>query len=75
VDPRALLLIDAVSAPGENAGPSARLFVYQRNVERMAGSVELVEGEIKAALEREINATFIEGERGPVHFTPRGPLN
>jgi tetratricopeptide (TPR) repeat protein len=76
VDPRALLLIDAVNAPGDNStGPSARLFVYQRNVERMAGSVELVEGEIKAALEREITATFVDGERGPISFSPREPLN
>ena len=61
VDPRALLLLDAVNPPGDGAPtPTARLFVYQRNVERVAGSVELLEAEIKAALEREIRATFLE---------------
>ena len=44
---------------------TARVFVYQRNVERLAGSVEHVAGEIRAALEREISATFLE---------PDGPL-
>jgi len=59
VDPRALLLLDGLDA--ESGGPpTARIFVYQRNVERLAGSLELVEGEIKAALEREVTATFIE---------------
>ena len=34
----------------------------QRNVERVAGAVDLVEAELKAALEREIRLTFIEPE-------------
>ncbi len=65
VDPRALVLLDAVS--GGNGGPTARVFVYQRNVERLAGSLELVQAEITAALERELNASFIDaaGERPP----------
>ncbi len=59
VDPRALLLLDGVAGePGEEL--KARVIVYQRNVERLAGSLELVEPEIKAALEREITATFVE---------------
>ncbi len=60
VDPRALLLLDGVSASGNGDGPTARVFVYQRNVERLAGAVELVESEVRAALEREITGTFLE---------------
>lgn len=52
VDPRALLVIDAMD---EDTGDSTvRLFVYQRNVERLAGAVDLVESEIFSALEREL---------------------
>jgi Flp pilus assembly protein TadD len=58
VDPRALVLLDA--NPAEGQAPTARVFVYQRNIERLAGSLELVQAEIKAALEREITASFIE---------------
>jgi hypothetical protein len=64
VDPRALLLLDGVSTNNGDS-PTARVFVYQRNVERLAGSVELVEAEIRAALEREITGTFVESERDP----------
>jgi predicted Zn-dependent protease with MMP-like domain len=65
VDPRALLLLDGVNAGATVATMTARVFVYQRNVERLAGSVEHVASEIRAALEREITATFLE---------PDGPL-
>jgi tetratricopeptide (TPR) repeat protein len=58
VDPRALVLLDGVNTG--NGPPTARVFVYQRNVERLAGSLELVEAEIKAALERELSASFVE---------------
>lgn len=60
VDPRALVLLDGIGAPSPVEPPSARLFVYQRNVERVAGSVDLIEAEIRAALEREVRATFLE---------------
>ena len=62
VDPRALLMLDGVGTAGPDAVPTARVFVYQRNVERVAGAVDLVEAELKAALEREIRLTFIEPE-------------
>ena len=65
VDPRALLLLDGVNAGATVATMTARVFVYQRNVERLAGSIEHVAAEIRAALEREISATFLE---------PDGPL-
>jgi tetratricopeptide (TPR) repeat protein len=65
VDPRALLLLDGVATSNDGEPPTARVFVYQRNVERLAGSIELVEAEIRAALEREITGTFVEAERDP----------
>ncbi|MDQ2647698.1 MAG: tetratricopeptide repeat protein [Myxococcota bacterium] len=61
VDPRALLLIDGVGSPDTTL--TTRLFVYQRNVERLAGSLEQVEHEIVLALERGISATFIEPDQ------------
>lgn len=62
VDPRALLMLDAIGPTGEGGLPTARVFVYQRSVERVAGTVDHVETEVKAALEREIRLTFIEPE-------------
>ena len=59
VDPRALLLLDGATLENGSSA-TARVIVYQRNVERLAGSLELIEPEIRAALEREISATFIE---------------
>jgi Flp pilus assembly protein TadD len=66
VDPRALLLIDTLASPGEGEPPLPRVFVYQRNVERIAGALERVEGEVRAALEREAQLIFLEPE-------PEGP--
>jgi hypothetical protein len=37
-----------------------RIFVYQRNVERAAGSLAAMEEELQAALEREVTAVFLE---------------
>jgi tetratricopeptide (TPR) repeat protein len=53
VDPRASLLLDALR-PDDGQQHTARLFVYQRNVERLAGSLEGLESEILESLEREI---------------------
>jgi tetratricopeptide (TPR) repeat protein len=61
VDPRAPLVLD--TPPAEEGRPSrVRLFVYQRNVERMAGSLERLGGELLAALEREVSAVFLDGQ-------------
>ncbi|MBM4362431.1 MAG: tetratricopeptide repeat protein [Deltaproteobacteria bacterium] len=68
VDPRALLLLDGIGGP-EGTEPTARLFVYQRNVERVAGTVEGVEEEIRLALDRELRLTFLE-ENAPARGTP-----
>jgi hypothetical protein len=59
VDPRALVLPDGITT--DAAGhPTARLFVYQRNVERLAGSIENIEQEVHWAIDRELRLTFLE---------------
>jgi hypothetical protein len=63
VDPRALILMDDISPAGLQA-PSARLFVYQRNLERLAGALESVESELRSALERELTAVLEENDPG-----------
>jgi hypothetical protein len=73
VDPRALLLLDGVNPDSKSGFMTARVFVYQRNVERLAGSVEQVEAEILGALEREITATFLEPQTN--ESAPPGALN
>ena len=59
VDPRTAVLIDALQSDS-GAPASARIFVYQNNVERLAGGITGVEREIAAAIEREVVALFIE---------------
>jgi tetratricopeptide (TPR) repeat protein len=62
VDPRALLVLD--TPPSEEGAPSrVRTFVYQRNVERASGALEGMESELVTALEREVTAVFLEGQR------------
>lgn len=62
VDPRALLVLD--TPPVEEGAPTrVRIFVYQRNVERAAGSLEAMDAELGAALEREVTSVFLEGQR------------
>lgn len=60
VDPRALLIVDTLDSGGDK--PQARLFVYQRNIERLAGAVEMIEAELRSALERELAATVSPDE-------------
>jgi tetratricopeptide (TPR) repeat protein len=75
VDPRAMVIVDARApdepdsavVPASEALPSsanlqARLFIYQRNVERGAGSIAALEAELATALEREITAVFLDRE-------------
>jgi tetratricopeptide (TPR) repeat protein len=62
VDPRAMLVLDAPPAE-DGAAPRVRVFVYQRNVERAAGSAEALDAELGAALEREVTAVFLEGQK------------
>lgn len=61
VDPRAIVVLD--TRPQEDdGGVAARLFVYQRNVERAAGTAANLEAELASALEREITAAFLDRE-------------
>jgi tetratricopeptide (TPR) repeat protein len=60
VDPRAMMILDVPAQDGDDDRPVGRLFVYERNVERVAGSVEALEPELQAALEREIAAVFLD---------------
>jgi hypothetical protein len=55
-------MLDGIGPTGPDGLATARLFVYQRNVERVAGTVDLIEAEVRAALEREIRMTFLEPE-------------
>ncbi len=61
VDPRAVLVFDGINVPGLGV-PCARIFVYQRNLERLAGQPDAMESELRAALEREIALTFLDGD-------------
>jgi tetratricopeptide (TPR) repeat protein len=76
VDPRALLLLDAQQtefSANDLVTPiepvRARLFVYQRNIERVAGQVDLIEREVHTALERELRIHFVEGDIAPPPMT------
>ena len=83
VDPRAMVIVDArpPEEPDSAVGPTpdaqprlqARLFIYQRNVERGAGSIAALEAELSAALEREITAVFLDRE--PVVASEKHSLN
>lgn len=68
-DPRAPVLLDAL----EGGGTRFRLFVYQRNVERIAGSAERMDDTLRTAFEREI-ASVAFGEMEPPS-AERGTLN
>lgn len=57
VDPRVPVLIDAAAEPAEPPR-AGRLFVYQRNVERMAGGPDRLEATTVEAIENELGAVF-----------------
>lgn len=68
VDPRAVLLLDGVPALSDGDAEHAldppaegplRVIVYRRNLERMAGSIELIEQEITDALDHELRTHFL----------------
>ncbi len=67
VDPRASVLIDGIGeAPAGMDARVVRLFVYQRNVERLCGGIEELEDEIAHQIGEELRALT-----GPA-VTPRG---
>jgi tetratricopeptide (TPR) repeat protein len=72
VDPRALVVLDTRPQEDED-GVAARLFVYQRNVERAAGTAANLEAELASALEREITAAFLDRE--PPSTADKSQLN
>lgn len=75
VDPRALVVLDTRAyESGEEETASARLFVYQRNVERAAGTVANLEAELASALEREITSAFLDRDP-PSGTTDKTQLN
>jgi tetratricopeptide (TPR) repeat protein len=76
VDPRAMVILDARSSgDGADAAPrDVRLFIYQRNIERSAGSAAALESELAAALEREITAVCLDRET-PESTGPKHHLN
>jgi hypothetical protein len=61
IDPRALVILDVTRGENVEDGERAargRIFVYQRNVERAAGSLDGIEDELLRALEHEISHVF-----------------
>ena len=69
VDPRMPVLLDALSRPGEPA-KIGRVFVYKRNIERMAPSMFELDGETSRALAHEVEATFPGGVLRPLPGDP-----
>jgi len=66
VDPRAMLVLD--TPPVQDGAPTrVRIFVYQRNVERASGSLDALGAELAGALEREVTAVFLEGQKPDTH--------
>lgn len=65
IDPRAPMLLDGIATPERPGPPCARMFVYQRNIERLLGSAGELHEEMVATLEHEITATFLEDRREP----------
>ena len=60
VDPRALLILDG-GHPDSPPPRKGRIYVYQRSVERAAGSLDAVSDEIARALEHELATLLAEG--------------
>lgn len=72
VDPRSLALIDALPAeslPAGSAKAEVRVFIYALNVVKAAGGLHALQHQIRLALEREIEAAFME-PAGPADATP-----
>jgi tetratricopeptide (TPR) repeat protein len=66
IDPRAPMLLDGIATPERPGPPCARVFVYQRNIERLLDRPNELEEELLGTLEHEITATFLEDRReGP----------
>ncbi len=72
VDPRALVLLDGLASVENPGPPCSRIFVYQRNIERVAGAPDRIETVLQESLEREVSAIFLEPQNGqpsePMHL-------
>ncbi|MCH2108804.1 MAG: tetratricopeptide repeat protein [Polyangiaceae bacterium] len=68
-DPRTPVLIDVL----EGDGPAFRIFVYQRNIERMAGVPSAIAQEIREALMQEVASVAFEHQLSA--FKPSTQLN
>jgi tetratricopeptide (TPR) repeat protein len=61
VDPRALLILD--TRPPDGPGPrTGRIYVYQRSVERAAGSLDAIADELTRALDHELAGFAAEAQ-------------
>jgi hypothetical protein len=61
-----MLVLD--TPPVQDGAPTrVRIFVYQRNVERASGSLDALGAELAGALEREVTAVFLEGQKPDTH--------
>jgi tetratricopeptide (TPR) repeat protein len=72
VDPRAGVLLDGLGEPGSPPPIAARVFVYQRNIERSVAGVEQIEQAILEQLDEEIAYALGEtrGPEGPAGASP-----
>lgn len=73
VDPRMPVLLDALSEPGE-APRIGRVFVYKRNVERLAPGLFELDAEFVRSLTAEVRATFPATETGGTTTAIEGDL-
>jgi Flp pilus assembly protein TadD/predicted Zn-dependent protease with MMP-like domain len=70
VDPRALLILDAGPNASDEGSPEGaprrgRIFIYQRSLERAAGSADAIAEELALALEHEIATVFAGPQKAP----------
>jgi tetratricopeptide (TPR) repeat protein len=73
VDPRAGVVLEGLAELGSPAPIAARVFVYQRNIERSVGGVEQLEDALVEQLDEEISIAKgepIEGEASPRPSSP-----
>jgi tetratricopeptide (TPR) repeat protein len=65
VDPRAQVIVDAGPVPEPGAPPSqqARAFIYQRSIERNAGSIDTLAGEVARAIEHEVASLLADRQK------------
>ena len=73
VDPRVPVLLDALSEPDQTPRVG-RIFIYRRNVERLAPGLFELDAEVVRSLVTEVRATFPETEPGSTPTATQGDL-